>query len=606
MCGIAGAIFFHKPKNKKTIISIIDKMCGQMKRRGPDNTSYWFNKHKNVGFGHNRLAIIDLTEQANQPMISNCGRYIIVFNGEIYNYKTLKENLIKSGINFKTDSDTEVVLKLFINEGANMLSKLRGMFSIAIWDQEEEKLFMTRDPYGIKPLYVGMFSEGFLFASQVKALLSTDLISKRKNRNAKIDYYLFGNIQEPKTWFKDIQSLRGGYYYIYSLKSNKMSMKKYFDINDIWLNADKDIKKEKEVQNSINIAIRQSISSHLVSDVPVGVLLSGGIDSVSLIAHLKEMRHDVQGITISFEEFQNSSNDEVPRATKVAKYYKIKHHVRVVKKEEFKKDLPLIISAMDQPSIDGINTWYACKAASELKLKVVLSGVGGDELFFGYPSFSQIPLLVNFLNWFTILPGSQFILKMISILATKITKNNKWYYLHKYGSNIYSAFWLKRGLFNPSEISKMDNIKEIDIQKIIQNNVGVMSKNKRIAVCQMENQIYLRNQLLRDADWASMYHSVELRTPLVDIFLLKKLKRIIHSFNKYNGKLMLSRSAKKIVPKYITNNVKTGFSTPIGLWIKEFKNFQNPKIDYLISDKNHHKYLSQYIMLNIYKNYENK
>ena len=604
MCGIAGAVFFDKPKDQKLIESIIKKMCDQMHRRGPDNKSFWFDKNNNIGLGHNRLAIIDLSKQANQPMVSKCKRYIVVFNGEIYNYKSLKNDLIMSGDSFNTDSDTEVLLKLYIKEGPNMLLRLRGMFAIAIWDQKEKKMFLARDPYGIKPLYIGVFKGGFLFASQVKALLSCDLINKRKNKKAKTDFFLLGNVQEPETWFADIQSLRSGFYCTYSLKDNKMIMKKYIDINDIWLNADKKIKKKIDVQQVIKDAVKKSISNHLVSDVPIGVLLSGGIDSVSLIAHFKDLNQNIQGITISFKEYKNSPIDEAPRAIKVAKYYNIKHHVRVVTKEEFKKDLPLIISAMDQPSIDGINTWYACKAASELKLKVVLSGVGGDELFFGYPSFSEIPLLINFFHLMKFMPGFQFLLKIIGCIIANITKNNKWKYLFKYGFDLRSAFWLKRGLFNPSEIYQMEGFQKIDIKKIIQKTVKNLSKNKKIAISQMESQIYLRNQLLRDSDWASMYHSIELRTPLVDFFLLKDLKDVIYSFSKFKGKIMLSQSAKTFVPEYITKSVKTGFSIPIGNWIKEMKVYKNTESKYFFSDKNHHKYLAQYIVSNIYKKYK--
>ena len=226
----------------------------------------------------------------------------MVFNGEIYNYKSIRNKLIASGETFNTDSDSEILLKLFIKEGPNMLLKLRGMFSIAIWDRKDKKMFLARDPYGIKPLYIGSFSGGFLFASQVKALLSSGIINKRKNNKAKLDFFLLGNIQEPKTWFADIKSLKSGFYCIYSQNDNKMIMEKYTDINDIWLHAENKRKKKVDVQQIINKAVKQSISSHLVSDVPIGVLLSGGIDSVSLIAHLKDLNQTIQGITISFKE----------------------------------------------------------------------------------------------------------------------------------------------------------------------------------------------------------------------------------------------------------------------------------------------------------------
>jgi len=604
MCAIAGAFFFDEVKNKNFTKKIIKKMCDEMYRRGPDHTGYWFDEKDNIGLGHNRLAIIDLTKEANQPIISICDRYVIVFNGEIYNYKKLREELITLGEIFETNSDTEVLLKLYILYDKKMLLKLRGMFAFAIWDKKEKSCFLARDPYGIKPLYWAVVDGGILFASQVKALLSTGIVKKNINTKGKLSFWLLGNIAEPETWFTDIKCLKSGHYCSFSKHSKKISLNKYIDINKIWLKAIKNKKTKLDVQKTINNAVKNTIKNHLVSDVPIGVLLSGGIDSASLVAHLVELKQNVQAITISFKEYENSKIDEVPRAKKLAEYYKINHHIRVVTKEEFLKDWSNILTAMDQPSIDGINTWYACKAAKELKLKVVLSGIGGDELFMGYPSFSQIPVLVNLLNIIKYVPANKCIINFIGLILGYITKNKKWRSLYEHGSNLHSAFWLKRGIFNVSEINKIENncrLKKIDIIKLIKKQVGQLSKNKAIAIGQMESQIYLRNQLLRDSDWASMYHGVELRTPLVDVFLLNELQDVISNFKKYNGKKMLAHSADKNVPEYITKSFKTGFSIPVSKWIKEKK--IRKQDDCFYNDPNDYKYLAQYISENIYKNY---
>tara|TARA_B110000503_G_scaffold23182_1_gene36089 strand:- start:1078 stop:2898 length:1821 start_codon:yes stop_codon:yes gene_type:complete len=606
MCGIAGAFFFDKANNKSLTKKIIQKMCNQMYRRGPDHRGYWFDENYNIGLGHNRLAIIDLSEQANQPIISICNRYVIVFNGEIYNYKELKQELIILGETFQTNSDTEILLKLYILNGKKMLLKLRGMFAFAIWDKKQELVFLARDPYGIKPLYWSFVDGGILFASQVKALLSTGIVNKKRNLKGKLGFWLLGSVPETETWFQDIKCLKSGHYCTFSMANKKITISKYIDINNIWLQANHKKQKKNDVQKLINNALKNTVKNHLVSDVPIGVLLSGGIDSATLISHLVDLKQDIQAITISFKEYTNSKIDEVPRAKKISKYYNIKHHIRIVTKEEFLKDLPEILVAMDQPSIDGINTWYACKAAAELKLKVVLSGIGGDELFFGYPSFFQVPVLVNFLNILKIIPGYKFLIKIITYIFIYLTKNRKWDYLYQYGSNLYSAYWLKRGIFNVSEIKRIEKIKndeKINIKELIKSLVGKLSKNKIMAVGQMESQVYLRNQLLRDSDWASMYHGVELRTPLVDYFLLNELKDIIFYFKKYNGKEMLANSADKKLPDYITKSYKTGFSIPVGKWIKEKKVKNQDQDNCLYNDSNDYKYLAHYISENIYKKY---
>ena len=336
-------------------------------------------------------------------------------------------------------------------------------------------------------------------------------------------------------------------------------------------------------------------------------MLSGGIDSSSLISHLIDLKINFIAITVVFEEYTNTEMDELPFAKEILKGKKIKHFVRKVSKKEFLNDIDNIIDAMDQPSIDGINTWYACKAASEKKIKVLLSGVGGDELFFGYPSFGQIPYLINFTSLIKKIPFGDKVLTFIGDKLYRKTKNQKWKYLNFFCSNVYTAFWLKRGILTPFEINKqfqlktkIKNMNNINfIEKFMKKKIGSVSKNKILAVAQLENCFYLRNQLLRDSDWASMYHSVELRTPFVDYFLLNDLKMYISYLSKFSGKAHLVKSSQTKIPSSIVKRKKTGFNIPVTNWTKGWlsdKNFMDKAIG-----KSNYLKLIDHVIKNIYK-----
>ena len=286
-------------------------------------------------------------------------------------------------------------------------------------------------------------------------------------------------------------------------------------------------------------------------------------------------------ITLKYSEFEGSSDDESIVATHVAKQYGYNHHIRVISKSEFERDLPYILSAMDQPSVDGINTWYASKCASELGIKVVLSGVGGDELFQGYRSFKVIPRLVKFWKIASKVPGVELSARFLSKRKAKVSNNPRWSLFPSLAKTVPGAWFLNRGVFAPEELEGLMGknlankfLKDFTPEAMILKMSGKLPKDPRLALSQIYSTCYMRNQLLRDSDWASMSHGIELRTPLVDLKLLTSLKSFIPSFYLYKNKALLSNAPNIPLDELITKRKKTGFSIPINAWIKEI----NPKL----------------------------
>lgn len=548
-----------------------------MQVRGPDAVGYWNDTEVGLSLGHRRLSILDLEPRANQPMHSDDGRYVIVFNGEIYNFRELRRELEQDGERFRTQSDTEVLLTLYAREGEGMLSRIRGMFAFAIWDRRVRTVFLARDPYGIKPLYLGRCNDGWLFASQVKALLASGLVSSDPDPVGQAGFWLMGSVPEPRTWFRDISALPAGSWCRIAADGQFAGPFTYWDIGDSWRNAPECRAEPGEVQEMLRSAVSESVRQHLVSDVPVGIFLSGGIDSGSVAGLVKDSgASGMRGITIAFSEFEGRHENEVPFAAEIAQSYGVRHHVRTVTRQEFEADLPRILSAMDQPSIDGINTWYASKAAAELGLKVVVSGVGGDELFYGYSSFRQLPRLVAVWRRLSRIPGVRTTADVALARLARRTGNPRWRWLTRTAGNMCGAYWLRRGLFAPDELPGLMDGKWTcewtsgpDPALLLETMAGPLAGDAMAAVGQLESTVYLRNQLLRDSDWASMAHSLELRTPLVDAWLLRDMMPVLRSFGRLNGKRMLAASPTTPLSQRIVKRAKTGFGIPLGSWINE-------------------------------------
>lgn len=575
MCGIAGILHTDQFRRDE-VIDAVKLMCNKMLERGPDANGLFFDG--GVVLGHRRLSILDLNPRSNQPLTSENDNFTIIFNGEIYNFRQLRAELRIKGIQFRTDSDTEVLLELYRLYGESFLHKLQGMFAFAIWDRHKKNLFLARDAYGIKPLYYSLDSKRFIFASQVKALQASRFVSNAREYAGLAGFYLWGSVPEPWTCIEGVFALEAGHCMTVALSNdgiNSSGPKLWHDIRNEWLVESPSIPRNI-LESRVKDAVTDSIRRHLVSDVPVGVFLSGGIDSAVVAGIASQFNSQIEGITIGFKEFEGGFDDEVPLAREIANYYGIKHHTRIVTRDEFLADLPLIQLAMDQPSIDGINTWFASKAAAERGYKVVLSGIGGDELFAGYPSFLQIPRLAALKGVSSLFRNP--IGKVIANKFARYKSQPKLADFFEFSGSIEGLYFLKRGLFLPSELSAIlgEENAQIGLERLGGQPAGIRKFDIQSGIAKvgmLESTQYLRNQLLRDSDWASMAHSLELRTPFVDSTLLHELARFTPSFAAALGKKILASSPIKPLPQSIINRPKTGFSVPHTKWIINNKNW---------------------------------
>ena len=569
MCGIAG-INSKDSRHTQESLSVVEEMMELLKSRGPDAKGRYVSESQKTVLGHRRLSILDLDERSNQPFLSPDGRYALSYNGEIYNFKELRKKYF-SKEDFTTESDTEVLLKLITSKGLDSLSLLRGMFSLALWDNLEETLLLIRDPYGIKPLYYVKNSLGFCFSSQVKALVNSMPKLKVAEPAGIVGFYLWGNIPEPWTLYKGIKCLPKGSF-IKVKDGEIIEQKEWHKLRDSWLFEEE---RNNNLQDTINKSVTESVKSHLVSDVPICIFLSGGIDSCTVASIASSLNKNLEGITLSYDEFGNTSNNELPLAQLAAKEFNIKSHNRIVTKKEFLSDIQNILNDMDQPSVDGINTWYACKAAKERGYKVALSGAGGDELFCGYPSFYQLPKIQRIFSILNSLPFGSYVSQIAPKALQSFFKSEKINLISEYSKNLNKLFLFKRALFLPEEIVKFldREIYQEGIDKILEDQLFKSRDSSFLDPLSelgfLESNYYLGNQLLKDGDWASMAHSIELRTPLVDSKLLESIAPLVKSFRPGEGKKMLSNSATIKIPKQIVNKKKTGFGFPMDSWTNE-------------------------------------
>lgn len=567
MCGIAGFIASDSGVSEAQIDGV-RKMTSRMSLRGPDAEAIWLGD--SVILGHRRLSILDLDPRSNQPMASFDHRYRIVFNGEIYNFRELRRDLEAQGDAFRTTSDTEVLLALFARYGNQMLPLLRGMFAFAIWDTQSREMFLARDPYGIKPLYYAKTGDGFLFASQVKALLVSGLVAQEVEPAGLAGFYLWGHVPEPWTLFRDVRALPAGSW-MRVRSGNAEDPVIWQDIREDWRHSNRSLS-EAELQNLVQQAVTDSVRAHLVSDVPISVLLSGGIDSATIAALASQLGSKVEGITVGFDEFSESHRDEIPGASTIASHYGLPHSICRVSRSAFEQELPRFFEHMDQPTIDGLNTWLASKAVAERGYKVVLSGVGGDELFYGYSLVDDVPRRARLGQFMNAVPGARPLLKA----AFKRVPGDRWHPkfrgIPEFMGSIGGEYFLRRGLFLPGELPMlMDPAQAVDgLARLGGSPPGVNevdAVNREGAVCMLDSTLYLRDQLLRDSDWASMAHSLELRTPLVDAKLLDATRSIHTHFVRGEGKRLLAQSPATPLPAKILNRPKSGFNLPMTGWL---------------------------------------
>jgi asparagine synthase (glutamine-hydrolysing) len=577
MCGIAG-IFAYLAVAPAVERRELGRMNARMAARGPDGSGDWLSRDGRVGLTHRRLAIIDLSERGAQPMHSADGALSITFNGEIYNYRELRAELEAKGHRFRTETDTEVLLQLYADRGPAMVEALRGMFAFGLWDSRAQTLLLARDPLGIKPLYYADDGWTIRFASQAKALLAGGAVSRDPDPAGIVGFHLFGSVPEPFTVWRDIHSLPAGSLLTVD-PAGPGTPQPYYRVASSLERRATSAPSEAAASARLSAAVHDSVRHHLVADVPVAVFLSAGLDSGALLGTMAGLGvRDISAVTLSFTEFAGTANDEAPLAREVAARYGARHIVRTVDQAEFERDLPAMLDAMDLPTIDGINTWFVAKAAREAGIKVALSGLGADECFGGYPSFAELPRVVRLLRPFHFLPGiGALARRAVSVaIAAGLGLHPKAAGLLQYGGDWAGAYLLRRGLYMPWELSRLlePEMLEEGLRRLapLSRIAGALDGGRRLGdfdrVAALETSLYMRNQLLRDADWAGMAHSIEIRVPYVDPFFLAALPPG-PMLGAIGAKAAVAAIPRPPLPEAVRRRAKTGFATPVGRWIRD-------------------------------------
>ncbi len=567
MCGVA-AIFAYGANAPGVDGRELAVMGNAMRARGPDGEGLWLAGDGRAGMAHRRLAIIDLSDAAAQPMQLDSGRYRISYNGEIYNFPALRRQLEDKGHRFTTESDTEVLLRLYQEEGAGMVRRLRGMYAFALWDEERRGLLLARDPFGVKPLYYADDGSTLRAASQVKALTAGGGAGKGADAAGHVGFFLFGYLPEPHTLFADIRALPAGST-LWIDECGGRRLEHFFDPSAVLAETDATSAGAGDLRD----VLKDSVSHHLIADVPVGIFLSSGLDSATITALASETRGDgLETLTLAFEEYRGGARDEAPLAEEVARVFASRHKTEWVAGMEFHHDLGDMLKAMDQPTIDGVNVYFVAKTAASMGLKVALSGLGGDEIFCGYDSFRQIPKLVSILGS---LPGrSAFAPAWRAVTAPFAGRllPPKVAGLLELGSRYGDAYLLRRGLFLPWELPQVldadmarDGWRQLEpLIRLDDCQKAITEPRRKVAA--MEAVWYMRNQLLRDADWAGMAHGVEIRVPFVDETLFRRLAPVIGRPGGPDTRAMAATPARPL-PAALFNRPKTGFDVPFRDWL---------------------------------------
>jgi len=543
------------------------------RKRGPDGEGLWVSEDSSVGLAHRRLAIIDLSPTGAQPMATEDGLLRITYNGEIYNYKALRTKLESQEYQFRSNSDTEVLLHLYREYGQTMVEHLRGMYAFALWDDEKSGFFLARDPFGIKPLYYADDGHTIRMASQVKTLLAAGGADTSLEPAGHVGFFLWGYVPEPFTLYKGIRALPAGTTLWVAQGDTHPRLKMFCDVaQEIARPLGRNSSMSwEEVAEALGEVLQDSVRHHMVSDVPVGVFLSAGLDSTSIAALAAGCsRNPLRTFTLGFEEYRGTQNDESPLAEMTARKLCTVHETGWVRGKDFEQEIDKIFAAMDQPTIDGVNTYFVSKAAAKSGLKVALSGLGGDELLGGYPSFQHIPKMMKVAAPFHAI-GRVF--RSISEPVIKRFTSPKYAGIFEYGDSMGGAYLLRRGLYMPWELPHIldpDMVREgwRQLAPVARINEAIPEGAETFsAISALESTWYMRNMLLRDSDWAAMAHSLEIRVPLVDLELTRALAPLMQNKFRPDKKLMARCTWAGAPPEQIINRSKTGFSIPVRQWL---------------------------------------
>ncbi len=598
MCGLAGIL-----SHKQHVDQILKNMLNATKHRGPDYSGTWSDEFAYLG--HNRLSIIDLSENGNQPMTSSCGRYTMVLNGEVYNFNELKVEL--SHIPFKSSSDTEVVLELWALKKEACLAQLRGMFAFAVWDHELKTLTLARDQFGIKPIYYYQNNDYFVFCSELKGMLGAGVIPKKLNRDALMDYLNSGYVLQPNSMIKDVYMLPPASYLVWK--------EKQFEINSYWTIEQHNgftPSTEEETIKLVKELVEHSVKEETFADRPLGVFLSGGLDSTILIAAMKKSGvKEIKTFSVGFDGDELSEESD---ALATAHFYLTQHTQLQVTEQDILENLANFFTGIDQPSVDGLNTWLVSKVTAK-HVTVALSGLGGDELFSGYAidrkiihrkKYKLLSALIAYCKpiWNPILPNK---------LKSKLNVVAKW-------KTTYEQYAQWGQLFNEQEARKLFpafNYKHV-VSHFKANFKKSLSTLNEISYLHLRT--FMMSRLLRDSDALSMIHSIEVRFPLLDPRIASlmyqveedwKIKQVEqaaslqqyekeNSYETFHVKHILYQAFKGELPPDFGKRPKRGFRMPIEKWLRgELKD----EVKGTLLDK--HTILNKDALTNIWNKWEN-
>ena len=566
MCGIAGVLRQAPLPDPSGVAGRLAQLLGH---RGPDDTGCFRGLDDRLLLVHRRLAIIDPSPAGHQPMAGADRRYSIVYNGEAYNFRDLKARLESRGERFSTHADTEVLLRLLALDGPGALAQGRGMFALALWDAQERSLLVARDRFGIKPLYVAESPAQVAIASEIRSLVGSGLVAPEVDAAGVLAYLRWGSIPPPLTWLRGVTALEPGTWRRWTA-DGRATGGRFADVRTAWSGAPRPVPIDELVAHT-RAALVDSVTAHLVADVPVGLFLSGGIDSAAVVSAARAAGRQLHTYTVVVGEDRYS---EAREAQEVAARFETVHHTLHVDAGTVARDWPTILDALDQPTGDAVNTFYASRAVAATGVKAVLSGVGGDEMFGGYPSFQRLP---RALGWSRALGPLLPLAGRAASAAAREGRGVKWRHFADSRGQPGELYRALRGFLMPAEAAAfagpalagsadaLDRVTAVEDAMLAPRG----DETPEASVARLESTVYLRSQLLRDVDAMSMAHGLEVRVPFVDHELLDTVWPAIGAHPAWLlRKRLLVAAAPIPLPEAVTQAPKRGFTLPFEEWMK--------------------------------------
>ncbi len=574
MCGLAGMVVRGGAPiaDAAALARALDEALAH---RGPDGAGTWYSPEGDVLLVHRRLAIIDPGPAGVQPMAALNGDLQLVFNGEIYNFRELRADLESRGERFATAGDTEVLLRLIARDGPPALARVRGMFALACWNAASRSLLLARDRFGIKPLYIVEEPQTIAFASELRALRAARLIEADPSPAAVLAFLSWGSIPSPLAWNRGADALEPGTW-IEWRANGQAARGRFADARQAFcsLDAAAPASADRDLREAAGAAVRDTVRAHLVADVPVGVFLSGGIDSGAIVsAAVSSGADDLQTFTVGFDD----ASSETERASRVAALFGTRHHALHVDAARIAAELPTVLAHLDQPTNDAVNTYFVSKAVAETGIKVVLSGAGGDEVFGGYPSFTRLPRALALKR----AAGPLWpIARTVAGAFMPARLDARWRHFAHANGSLIESYRVQRGFMLPPEIAALAGPALTDAE-VWSGAAGALDcvEHTRLSaagperlpasIARLESSLYLQSQLLRDIDVMSMAHGLEVRVPFVDHELVAAVwPELGRHPALIAGKPLLHATLDRSLPDDVVRQPKQGFTLPFETWMR--------------------------------------